>query len=88
MVREREAADDPSTGLTVGTARSGQAFTATMKRQETRERLLEDRKRLLKTLVDHDAGKLDHLGECDRDHFCRERQNENCRLQRTDRAPR
>ena len=62
-------AHDPSTGSTVGTRDAGNAFSATMKRQETRERLLEDRKRLLKTLVDHDAGRLDHLGERDRDHF-------------------
>jgi hypothetical protein len=40
-----------------------------MKRQETRERLLEDRKQLLKTLRDHDEGKLDHLGQRDRGHF-------------------
>ena len=40
-----------------------------MKRHEARERLLEDRKRLLKTLRDHDAGKLDHLGQRERDQF-------------------
>ena len=40
-----------------------------MKRSETKERLLEDREQLLKTLRDHDAGKINHLGERDRDHF-------------------
>jgi hypothetical protein len=40
-----------------------------MKRRETRERLLEDRKMLLKTLRDHDEGKLDHLGQREREHF-------------------
>jgi hypothetical protein len=40
-----------------------------MKRHDTKERMLEDREQLLKTLRDHDAGKLDHLGERERDHF-------------------
>ena len=40
-----------------------------MKRQETKERLLQDREQLLKTLRDHDAGKLHHLAQRDRDHF-------------------
>jgi hypothetical protein len=40
-----------------------------MKNRETKERLSEDRKMLLKTLRDHDEGKLDHLGQRERDHF-------------------
>lgn len=40
-----------------------------MKRQDTKERLLEDREQLLKTLRDHDAGKLDHLGQRELDQF-------------------
>ena len=40
-----------------------------MKRSEKKEGLLEDREQLLKTLRDHDAGKLEHLGKRDRDHF-------------------
>ena len=43
---------------------------ATVKRRrETRERLLADRRMLLKTLRDHDAGNLDHLDQRERDHF-------------------
>ena len=62
-------ADDPSAGLMVGTAISARRLTPTMKRSETKGRLLEDRAQLLKTLRDHDAGKIDHLGQRDRDHF-------------------
>ncbi len=40
-----------------------------MKRSETKGRLLADREQLLKTLRDHDAGKLDHLSHRDRGHF-------------------
>ena len=40
-----------------------------MKRSETIERLLQDREQLLKTLRDHDAGKLHHLAERDRKQF-------------------
>jgi hypothetical protein len=43
---------------------------ATMKRRsETRQRLMADRRMLMKTLGDHDAGKLDHLDQRERDHF-------------------
>jgi hypothetical protein len=40
-----------------------------MKRQETKGRLLADREKLLKTLRDLDAGKLNHLSERDLEHF-------------------
>jgi hypothetical protein len=40
-----------------------------MKRSETKERLLQDREQLLRTLRDHDAGKLHHLAQRDRDQF-------------------
>lgn len=40
-----------------------------MKRSETKERLLQDREQLLKTLRDHDAGKLHHLAKRDREQF-------------------
>ena len=40
-----------------------------MKRSETRERLVQDREQLLRTLRDHDAGKLHHLAQSDREQF-------------------
>ena len=40
-----------------------------MKRFETKQRLLQDREQLLKTLRDHEAGKLYHLAQQDRDQF-------------------
>jgi hypothetical protein len=42
------------------------------RRRETRERLLADRRMLMKTLRDHDAGNLDHLDQHERDHFVEE----------------
>jgi hypothetical protein len=44
-------------------------LTPTVKRSETKNRLLQDREQLLKSLRDHDAGKLDHLGTREREHF-------------------
>ncbi len=40
-----------------------------MMRHDTIERWLKDREKLLKTLRDHDAGKIDHLGQRDRKLF-------------------
>ncbi len=40
-----------------------------MRRNDSKVRRLKDREQLLKVLRDHDAGKLDHLPERERQHF-------------------